>query len=66
MLVIRRIVIFSIEFTLDFALGGHSSGADHGGSANSGEKGLREHFRRYITEYLNVEQGDIERKRLMS
>jgi hypothetical protein len=44
----------TLELTLNFALGGHSSGTDHGGSANGGEKGLGEHFRRLAVEYLNV------------
>lgn len=45
-----------VNFTLDFALGGHSSGADHGGSANSGEKGLREHLQIIVVVDINVDE----------
>jgi hypothetical protein len=56
----------TLELTLNFALGGHSSGTDHGGSANGGEKGLGEHFRRLAVEYLNVRWKYIERKSTIS
>ena len=37
---------FRVEYvlTLDFALSGHCSHADHAGSVDGGEEGFREHF----------------------